>query len=211
MDSDVLQRLREQNWEEIILRLTRHALVRARRKFWPSGSKDLQTLLSGMSLQDVVSEAITRVFEGKRKWNPIKYPDLLEYLKGVVDSILSDMVRSEENRLMRPRPAMDNKSNNGCVDEDSHVSAGLWNNPSDILSSPDKEAQKKETFELILDLLEGDEDLQLMVIAISEGYTERSEIAQQLGKTTDEVTNMRKRLNRQLDRAMIKGKRSNKL
>jgi len=199
----LLQRLREQPWEEIILKLDAYALYKARKKYWPSASRDGHVLLGGCSPQDVVREAIRRVFEGSRKWDPEKEPDLLKYLKGVVDSILSAMVNSAENREIRvpssyeesdPADYEDGRNRSHAVE-----SGGLHQRSP----SPREYAERNDLFDRILAVVAGDEDLESLVLCLAEGYESRADIAEQLGVTASEVTNMKKRLVRILDRHML--------
>lgn len=198
-----LQRLKEQPWEKIILKLDAYALHKARRKYWPSGSSDGHTLIGGCSPQDVAREAIRRVFEGGRKWDPEKDPDLLKYLKGVVDSILSAMVDSVENREVRAPSFYD--ESDPADDEDrrnrSHAveSGGVHHG----FPSPREHAEGNELFDRVLAAVAGDEDLESLVLCLDEGYVSRSDISEQLGVVPSEVTNMKKRLARVLDRRML--------
>lgn len=199
----VIQQLKQQPWEDIILRLDAYALSKARRKYWPSGSKDGQSLLGGCSPQDIAREAIRRVFEGKRKWNPEKDPNLLKYLKGVIDSILSTMVKSAENREVRAPTSYEESD---VVDDDdngsrSHaVQSGGFHRG---FSSPRENAQKSELLDRVLAAVNGDEDLQLLVLCLDEDYGSRADMAEKLGVSASELTNMKKRLARALDRRML--------
>ena len=52
----------------------------------------------GRKPEDLAQEAFKRVFEGKRKWKPDQDPDICEYLMGVVDSLLSDLLDKADYR-----------------------------------------------------------------------------------------------------------------
>lgn len=82
-----------------------YACFKIGRLKWRTG-KD--TLPKGLSPEDLVIGAIQKTFEGAlargsgpgiRRWNPETAPDLLDYLKSVVDSDVNHLVSSEEHRL----------------------------------------------------------------------------------------------------------------
>ncbi len=203
--TSVIQQLKQQPWEDIILKLDAYALSKARRKYWPSGSKDGQTLLGGCSPQDIAREAVRRVFEGNRKWNPEKDPNILKYLKGVIDSILSSMVESAENKEVR---VLTSYEETDPVDADNNVgrspaveAGGLHRG----FLSPRETAQKNELLDRVLAAVDGDEGLQLLVLCLDEDYGSRADMAEKLGVSASEVTNMRKKLVRALDKSMIAG------
>lgn len=100
------------DWETITLRLVRYALFKVRRLEWRTGS----FLPKGMMPEDIALEAIRKTFEGSaagprrglkkglRVWDPERYPDLLDFLKSVVDSDVHALVESSEHRLTNYSP-----------------------------------------------------------------------------------------------------------
>lgn len=195
-----IQLLEQQPWEEIILRLDKYALQRARRLYWPTASNGLDILAKGASPQDIAREAITRLFEGKRDWDPDQDPDVLCYLKGVVDSLMSALVKSAEVAEVRVSVAYsetDASSENGTRQVGVIVeSAPLHQAPP----SPVLVAEHNELQERIMKAVAGDDALELLVLCLAEGFTKRTDIARELSLSVDEVTNLRKRLQRVVDR-----------
>ncbi|MEW6055675.1 MAG: hypothetical protein AB1540_03600 [Bdellovibrionota bacterium] len=101
---DTIQLFREADWNNITLRLVKYALFKVRRLEWKTGN----FLPKGLLPEDIALEAIRKTCEGIvaqasgkgiRNWNPEVEPELLEHLKGVVDSDVSALVRSAEHRL----------------------------------------------------------------------------------------------------------------
>jgi hypothetical protein len=97
--------LNQADWKNIQLKLLEYACFKAGRLKWRTG-KD--TLPKGLSPEDLVVGAIQKTYEGAishetgpgiRRWNPETSPDLLDFLKSVVDSDVNHLVSSEEHRL----------------------------------------------------------------------------------------------------------------
>jgi hypothetical protein len=156
-----------------------------------------------MSPVDIAREAITRLFEGNRDWDPEKDPDVLQYLKGVVDSLISALVESAEVREVRVSLLY------GETDDSAEVSP--QGAPTVVEStflhhappSPVLVAQENELQERILTAVAGDDSLELLVLCLAEGHTKRTDIARELGESVDEVTNLKKRLQRVVDREVL--------
>jgi DNA-directed RNA polymerase specialized sigma24 family protein len=82
--------------KKLLLKLAGHAAFRARNYWWRSANH--QDLCKGMHLDDVVQEAMTKVMEDTRQFDESRGP-LLPYLKRVVDSIISNLADSYDNRV----------------------------------------------------------------------------------------------------------------
>jgi DNA-directed RNA polymerase specialized sigma24 family protein len=92
---DPFQGLMPIELEKMLLDLAGHAAFRARNYWWRSGSQ--QDLAKGMHLKDVVQEAVARVLQESRRFDADRGA-LLPYLKGVIDSIISNLANSIDNR-----------------------------------------------------------------------------------------------------------------
>lgn len=78
---DAAKLLNDANWDDLVPVLLSHAR---------SHIYDPYRLLPGArSAEDVVHDAVCRVFSGERRWDPVAQPDLEAYLKSVIDSMLS--------------------------------------------------------------------------------------------------------------------------
>lgn len=94
MDGDTRRRLQEADWADIGIRLTAYATWKARNYHWRTQQTD--ALAGGQTPEDVAREAIVRVLEGTRAWDPQRGP-LLPFLQGVVDSLMSHLAASVDN------------------------------------------------------------------------------------------------------------------
>src|SRR5215470_11842182 len=106
MDDNIRRQLLAASWEAIGVQLTAYAIHKARNLQWRTGRADL--LAAGFSPEDVAAEAVRRVLDGTRSWDPQR-GDLLSYLRAVVDSLMSHLVTSFDNRMLERLPdAIDN-------------------------------------------------------------------------------------------------------
>lgn len=89
----------DQDWLELHHRLVLHAHRRCRKLGWRKRS--MENLPGGYSPDAIANEACARWLDGTRRRDQEKYPgdSPLNYLKGVVDSIISDHVRGTEHKL----------------------------------------------------------------------------------------------------------------
>jgi len=82
MDEKVVQLLEKQDWPRYILALTAYVISVCRWKHY--------RLPAGIEAEDIAMQAIEKLYEGTRNWNPEKDPDLLKYLKSVIRSLISN-------------------------------------------------------------------------------------------------------------------------
>ena len=64
----------------------------------------------GVEPSDIAAQAIIDVIDGTRAWDPERHVDLLRYLKGVIDSQVSNLVNLAENKTSRRMGASDGDS-----------------------------------------------------------------------------------------------------
>src|SRR3954465_10070116 len=92
---DVRREFDRVDWADIGVRLTAYATWKARNLRWRTGRPD--ALAGGKTPEDLAADAILKVLGGERAWDPGRGP-LLRYLEGVVDSLLSHLAASADNR-----------------------------------------------------------------------------------------------------------------
>lgn len=165
--------LDSQNWNEIILKLAAFAVSICRYK--------RISLPKGQEPEDIVMEAIDRVYRLERKWDPENDPDLFEYLKSVVVSLISNEVKS-----------MDASKHDRTVEIET-LSVSIDDRLDDRLYYEQLDLK-------ILDVLGGDLGLCLVYKALKDGY-KQLEIAQVYGINIKDVRNACKRLARVAIRA----------
>lgn len=193
---DVRELLDSYSWDDIVDRLVVHADRKMRRLVWrnlrggdPPG---------GEESTDIVQSVIEKVFDGTRKWNPVKHPDLLSYLLDQVDSEISNLVRSFENRYHISETSLPDVKILEGTDETT---------PETELMA---EADKLQSDDFVLGLLEflnEEPELQSIVVAILDGNKKRAEIADAVKITVAELDVRKKRLKRRLSDFLDQRKR----
>lgn len=98
--------LSDAEWVALTERLTLYASfkvarLRWRGMEWMAGGKAVPGALAP---SDLAAEAIVAAIEGVRRWNPGSEPTFEEFLKGVIDSKVSHLSRSIDNRRSRAMP-----------------------------------------------------------------------------------------------------------
>jgi len=104
MDDDIEKLINEANWDKLMPELVNYADNLIRRYGWrgfsPRKGPRGQLLANDKNADDFSQEAIRRLLDGRRKWNPDKV-DLLGVLKGTIKSIISSEYKSLENRSLK--------------------------------------------------------------------------------------------------------------
>jgi DNA-directed RNA polymerase specialized sigma24 family protein len=89
----------EETWIRYYHELVIYAQRKCSRLYWRTGGRE--SLPAGYSDPEAIArEAVTRLFEGRRPWNHERYPgsNPVSFLKSIIDSLVSDLVRSEEHK-----------------------------------------------------------------------------------------------------------------
>jgi len=92
---EALSKFNQTVTDEFIERLAIFALRRKRSRYW-RGVWDGH-LPGGKEVADIVQEALDDVLLGRRTWNPEKHPDLLDFMRSVVNSKISHLLTGSEN------------------------------------------------------------------------------------------------------------------
>lgn len=176
MNSQLLEILDAQDWPSIIVKLYAHSLFRLK-WFGLTG----ETWLQGRQYKDFAHEAVTLLYEGRRVWNPVDEPDLVRYLKSVINSLISNLLKSKENKGM--------------------TGADLTDEINDMMLFDDMFQQKiinKDLMDQIEDTLLDDPDMWLVFTDLAKGMTplDISEKYDKMG--IEKVRNIQKRLRRHI-------------
>lgn len=174
MDATTRRALLEADWFDIGLRLAAYATWKARNLRWRTGLPS--DLAAGQTPEDIAAEAILKVMEGVRAWDP-RRGSLFPFLQGVVDSMLSHLATSADNRAQE-RWAVSHADLPGA--EPEHVTA------------------EERLAELRRFLLGNHRPELLAIVDVIEAGCEPKPqaIAQRLGTTVVDVNNRLKRLRR---------------
>ncbi len=195
MNNELVEKLKEVDWDRFILELARFASKRIERLSWKHAR-----IPKGLTADGIALQAIEKVFDEERRWDPQKDPDLMKYLKSTVNSLISKLYKSKEYQITErfeegedgedliPLPA----------DSDSPHSVAILGqpiaNPEQILLKKEEEQQAKEMTDKFLESLEDDEELGEIVLCLLEDITKPADIAQELGVEVEEIYTRRKRL-----------------
>lgn len=188
-----LPNLTDQEWQVLLKRLTLYANAKARKLAWRGlMGGDEQSMPHGHGPDSLASEAIKSVLNDERKCEAVDGDGLLRFLMDVVDSMISHLVSSAENRKTRPMP-----------DTGRDDAPDSWHPASAPEDSPVARAAEAEAARVFQEkaqkALNGEPKLLELFECLKADFTGRKEIAEVLGVTEDEVTNLKKRLARKLD------------
>ena len=203
-----LKEITQQQWTDLTIKLTAYTLGFFRRYYGSSDvivnggdvAVDSDVMLpGGFSAADVSQEIVLRVLKGGRKWNPDKHGDLLDYMISQVRSLASHCIRSWSGRFELAVEESEELSAEELIDliaaaGDKEGSSGLFL-PEQIMPVDETEIEKRELIDLVLNVAGTDAELEQLVLAFSEDPNPRRRlIADKLGKTPEDVTNLVKRL-----------------
>jgi DNA-directed RNA polymerase specialized sigma24 family protein len=202
LDSTTQDLLEKEDWDRIILRLTDHAVKKARWYGWRMG-KSAETVIGGTSPEDVVLEAISKVFDGDRRWDPSENPDLFQYIKSVVDSLMNHLTKSFDCTNIRRMP----QSEEGEIleemlkpaDPESDTARHLSRpspNPEQILLRKEQEEAEQKAFDKLMESIKGDDDLETVILCVMDGMMKPAEIAEATGFEINHVYQLMRKLNR---------------
>jgi hypothetical protein len=202
VDPDVQERLAGADWDRITLLLVDYATSKVRRLKWRTG--DRESLPEGKTPEDLAYEAIEKVLSGDRKWDPAGCPDFVEYLKGVVDSLVSHLVISEEHLRVRRMP----QTEEGQEVEELLTLAkpGAETAEHLVTIQIDPEAQtvgKMEAERFVGEIFEeiaGDKELDVVMDALLRGNVKPREIAADTGIDIERIYKLREKLDRAVNR-----------
>ncbi len=194
--------LSDAEWEELVGKLTLHAHSKLKKLYWRGVPYAKGGAVPGAAgAQDFAAEAIEAFLDGTRKWDKTKHPDFLQFLQSVVDSKISHLVESVENRKTR-RINTAKKDN-----EPAYRLRGKSKRPDEIVID---EEGRLRTREAVLAELGDDELAKSIFECIEAEITKPAEIAEYLGLDVSDVNNAQKRLRRAVDKAFVKLGRSRK-
>lgn len=202
---------------ELLLNLTDYAEGKARGKDWRTGNH--VELSNAETYFSVVTLAFERVLEGRRAWNPEAEPSFKKYMFDVIDSLLSHLARSKDNRLFvneksgRFVAALD-RENDGvltiaeekfvCIKDQKQFENSEWlvrkqASPEDELILAEELAEKKDfhnkVLQAIYEAIADDEEVSAMVEAMKQGIEKPEAIAAFAKIDVERIYNARKRLN----------------
>lgn len=200
---EAVSRISDDEWRDIALELERHALSVSRNLRWRT--KNVVELPGGETVGSIVSKAIEKLFRGDRDWDPGAQPDIRNYLKGVIDSLLNHLADSLENTLITSVPPPDSEDapawERGSSKRDP---AANWlvprqRSPEATLLERERATLEDRALELLIDECADDKMLLGVLEAMLDGVETPAEIAESKNISVKDVYNATKRLDRKLE------------
>jgi RNA polymerase sigma factor (sigma-70 family) len=191
IDVAMLNRINEQNWEQLIPRLYKYTirLLRRYKIRYPD-----EVLPKGNGHRDLVQQAITLVYEGKRQWNPEKYPDCFLFLStSVIRSLVSNLYSSPDSLNIRESSLI---SLSDVDSEENHLENDFAD-PSNFEETIHEKELIRQAEQIIKDH-DGPDKLLLAVFRSRLDESKNQQIAKELCIPISEVENVVKRIRRVL-------------
>ena len=208
MDKRKRDLLDQTDWDNIIPRLAKYALNKLRRldinDNSPLAGKDLNQIA-----EEQVMDAIGKLWDETVAWDYEKKDDLLIFLKGVVKSQISHLCDNEEYLKTERFPIAPKGSSGEYVEveealkkakpHEKHaevMASAPFPGPDKVLMEKEQEKQDKAAMDALLERLNGDKELEEVVMCIMAGSAKPREIAKEIGVETKHVNNLQKKLRR---------------
>lgn len=201
-DSTIHEMLDRADWEDVLPRVLKYAISRAKKFQWLGDKVEPEALV-----QEAIARAYGVGLRGSyRNWNKEKCPDLANFLIGIVRSMTSHKAEHETEFPNESLFDEDGSLKNVKIFHSVHETGG----PSKY-KSPEEEIIEKENLQILkneLDLLSSaDENLGMVILCIEDGVSRPRQIAEETGLEKEHVNNLLKRLRRKLDKYKPKMKR----
>ncbi len=212
MDKKLIEKINgitESEWDMLVLNLTRYTIYEMDRKTWMH-----RRIPNGLTPEDLALEAIADFLDRKRTWNYEKQPNLLYFLKSVVDSKISHLFELDDYKRTQPFPMTEEGQEveemldkaNPAADHACYSPIKSLN-PEEILLKKEEKQGDEAVVRMLIDLIAGDKELETLFDLICDGL-KPAEIAAKMRINVKEVYNLKKRLDRKCRelRATIKSK-----
>jgi hypothetical protein len=155
-----------------------------------------RALAGGKGIEDLVQDAMLSLYGGdaKRRWNAATTPDPMEHLKSFVNSRLSTLARSYDNRNVRQG-----------IDADAHRDP---ENPESLVmkkvQQDEEDAWWAQAKDLLLTEILGDPlVVRLHDLMEKEEIDKPAELSTRLGVSVEEIKKAKKRFRRAWERVVV--------
>jgi len=147
--------------------------------------------------EDIVQEALTRIFEETRNWNQDEYTDINGFFFGVVKSVADGKFnKSAYYKRYSPNVEIRGEYESGQDDSKVAIIPKETETPENLLIDEDLK-NKVEEF-----LIEDEELFDYYTLKLK-GFTKNKEIAKELNTSVTDIQNRRKRLKNRLDKFLL--------
>ncbi|MDP8225136.1 MAG: hypothetical protein P9L99_17375 [Candidatus Lernaella stagnicola] len=144
---------------------------------------------------DLVNETLARVLEGRRRLKRAASTTITDFLFGVMKSIASGFVDSNRNLVVDDADSKIEHLNIDSIPE--------WASTRSREMSPEEivlcQNEAGKILKWLYDSFDDDEVVQDLLICAEDGLIEPNDIAQQSGRSVDEIYKAKKRLRRKID------------
>lgn len=158
-----------------------YALGRGKQLAWGSGNARIG---SRVVAEDVAAEAVASLFgaaRGARKWNPETAPDVMQYLRSTINSLLSNQLKSSEERA---RPLGHSAARVADTDDPERIA----------IARAEEQWQQQFEDRFLEHVLEDRELLDLWTAMEKVESDKPAQLAEVLGVAVRKVDNLKKRL-----------------
>ena len=194
-----IQALKEDDWSELLERLTHYALGKYQKYGWRRGNprKTEWAGPDGTGPEDIALEALTLVIEGKRQYDPNRHGEFIHFLRSVVDSLVSHLSEKANQRKTGRMPVAQSSDTGDMVEVDL---PGKEPDPADVCIS-------RNTIDVVKNVVGAtarEDPLAIKILeCIEVDITKPAEMTEVLGVDLKEINNAQKRLRRKIDKAFM--------
>ncbi len=173
--------------------------MKTQRLYWKRA--DYHALARGETAESLVSLTYVKVRTGERAWNRQQYPDLEDFLKSVLDSLISNLVRSVDNRKVEKLPE-DPERLDALLKITPITDPAQHMNPERQLLAAEARQREEALVEAIEQLIGTDAELRAVWHCIEDGAAKSQAIAEQTGLPIAAVYQLRRKLKSLLTKLM---------
>jgi hypothetical protein len=177
--------------DQLRLQVGRYAFSKSRRLRWRTGSTI--ELPGGETVFSIVSKAFEKLISGERGWNPAEQPSLQRHLESVVDSLLSHLVESADNKLLAKLPTHEAGLEEAEVREWRRRGSQT---PEEILLQKERDELDDIAIGRLEEACSDDPLLRSVVAAMRDGLAKPADIAEVTSHSVKDINNCFKRLDR---------------
>lgn len=192
-----LPHLTDDQWNELLERLTYYALSKFRKYGWRRGNPQKVEWAGpdGTSPEDLALAAVTSVVEGRRAYDSDTYPDFREFLRSVIDSQISHLAEKARSRRTDRIPI----ARDGETGELAEVDiCGDEPDPADTCMNRELLDSVRGVFAARIE----EDPLLVQILQCMEAeITKPAEVAAVLGTDVKSIYNAQKRFQRMIDQA----------
>jgi hypothetical protein len=167
----------DEEWKQILSDLIKYAKIKC------------AVLPIYMEPEDIAYEALRRILDNTRQWNKDKYPNILQLLRGAVDSIFYSHYHSPKVKFLKAE-----------IHENSTESS-IEKYGNSISNEESFNQYCERRLNQLNTIVSGDCELEELVLAMECGYIDYDDIARELQWDKKKLYNAIKRLKRRIEEA----------